>query len=187
MQVLAVSIFNFITVIYSIAQIFQTRAFYNCLSDVDTIIKSSPNLIADLFKLESQSGCYFSIVAVAQSGFPFPLSNPATTNIAIQQNLNFFASVFKYQMAVMVFMIIFNGIGFFVAYKVYLEYGWNNFLEQGASVHKRKMNIRYQLFIILIKLNIFVNIIIFNCSLLLACLHSTWLQFTMPPKSQPLI
>jgi hypothetical protein len=180
MLVLTVSIFNFICVIYSVAQIFQTRAFYNCLLDFNNIVKTSSNPLLDILNIEGTSGCYFLIVDKVGVGVPYALIDPKTIYIEVQKNMHIFYTIFKLQYAIMIIMIIFNGIGFFFSYKAYQEYGWNNFLEQGASRSKRRVNIRYQLFIICLKLNIFVHY--YNFSFWLALWFSITLRFISHPS-----
>ncbi|KAI8907358.1 hypothetical protein EDD86DRAFT_192241 [Gorgonomyces haynaldii] len=160
-QIVAISIFNFATVLYSIAQIYQTRALQNCQQELQTLINNRAriNFVAEVYNLQQQAGCYFSLVEENPKNHTLSLVvNDATLN-QLPSTIDKFASTFQVifglEYAVLVFMILFNAAGFFISWKVFKEYGWRNYEQQGASIEKRRMTFRYQTFIILLKLNLF--------------------------------
>jgi hypothetical protein len=136
MQVAAVAVFNFFTVIYSIAQIFQTQAFKTCLVKLNTIISGSSNdPLRDILQLEHTSGCYFSLVGPLGE----PLVNVVATNVAIQENLYMIDTVFQLAYAVLAVMVVFNVIGFWIARKAYLEQGSPELTQAGQTTSFRAL------------------------------------------------
>lgn len=105
------------------------------------------------------SGCYFRLVThPAANSYVLSSENIgflSETLALVDQNQGVFTTIYNLQYALLCFMVIFNVIGFYISYKAYQEYGWNQYQTQGASIERKRVNRWYQFFIILLKLNIF--------------------------------
>jgi hypothetical protein len=147
MTVLAVSLFNLLTVGYSIIQMFQTTKVTECLSSLKAAIQTNQSI--DTIYAQ-QEFCYYDVIQ--NNTFIIP-SQTLVSKITLNEWS--FNPIRNLSISIIVFMVFFNLIGFYVAFQAWKEYGWNNVLKQGASMEKQKMFNHYRLFDILLKLNVF--------------------------------
>jgi hypothetical protein len=108
------------------------------------------------FKNLAQS-CFYSIVRDSADGTSLEIT-PGTKTLNqiaddIVDRLFLFDEIYRYQLAVAVLMFVGAILGFYFAYKSYIQHGWSVFLVQGADINKKRMLERYQLFMLFLKLN----------------------------------
>ncbi|KAI8901018.1 hypothetical protein BC833DRAFT_579567 [Globomyces pollinis-pini] len=144
-QIIAISIFNILSVFYSILQISQMWKLKFC-STMLTTIADKKNTAEEFIDFQQQ--CYFN-VNIKQDSL-IKLSASIKEYIGILD----IAKLLEYVIgALMIGACI---LECYVAYKCFLEYGWEVFRIAGASVAKKKMLQRYHLFLIFLKINIYL-------------------------------
>jgi hypothetical protein len=158
MQVVAIGIFNFLSAGISVVQIFQVDRLRTCSTDFVDIVRSpepQPAKLQAFFDLSET--CFYSIVRETSSGLEFTNGTKPLPQIAneIEARLYYFSEIYRYQLSVAVLMLTGAILGFYCAYKSFIQYGWSVFLVQGADINKKKMLERYQLFMLFLKLNAF--------------------------------
>jgi hypothetical protein len=158
MQVVAIGIFNFICAGISVVQIFQVDRLKGCSTNFVDIVRSpQPEAVKLQSFYDLSETCFYSIVRETSTGLEFTNGTKPLPQIAteIQARLYYFDEIYRYQLSVAVLMLIGAILGFYCAYKSFIQYGWSVFLVQGADINKKKMLERYQLFMLFLKLNAF--------------------------------
>ncbi|KAJ3306145.1 hypothetical protein HDV03_000379 [Kappamyces sp. JEL0829] len=156
MQVLAVSLFNVFTTIYSVIQIFQVVRLKNCAQELASILTHSPAFAMDSLDkqamAELDSTCYFTLLD--------PSGNYNSEEKSLEQlesdvlaNMPRFNTILGLSISISVFMILATAVGLFISYRCYNFYGWNVYYTQGADLTKKRMLERYHLFVLLLKTN----------------------------------
>jgi hypothetical protein len=156
MQVAAIGIFNILCAGISVVQIYQVDRLRSCSGTfVDLVRAPIPERekLDDFFQL-SQT-CFYSIVREAGDRLEFVPSEKSLAQTAndIVERMHLFDEIYRFQLVLAVLMFVGAFIGFYFAYKSFIQYGWSVFAVQGADINKKKMLERYQLFMLFLKLN----------------------------------
>ncbi|KAH6566016.1 hypothetical protein BASA50_005267 [Batrachochytrium salamandrivorans] len=166
-QVIAVTLFNAVTVIYSISQIVQITTLKSCLVTYAAIFPNNgtvpPNAYHDVYNLEQDTSrtCRFSSVKVVNSSLT-PTYTPVSVNFTpevismnINNTLGEFESAVLIGYGIVVVMTICNLMGLFLSFKTFGVYGWSIYQIQGADIVKREILRRYYIFATTMKFNVF--------------------------------
>jgi hypothetical protein len=158
MQVVAIAIFNVLCAGISVVQIVQVDRLKACTITFTEITQSSQT---EQLKLEGYfrlaETCFYSIARESADGKRLELT-PGDKTLAqiandIASRIFVFQEIYHYQLTVAVSMFVGAIVGFYFAYKSYIQHGWSVFLVQGADLNKKKILERYQLFMLFLKLN----------------------------------
>ncbi|RKO94834.1 hypothetical protein BDK51DRAFT_25616 [Blyttiomyces helicus] len=136
MQVVATVIFNFMCVIYAVAQVEEINHVRDC----------SLNYLSEWATNNTNT----------TSTCPEPFVGNFSVAVGIiEDSLDYVYRVKSTEYAVIGVASVSALVGAALGWKLYQEYGWKIFEEVGASVRKKYVVRRYHLFILFLKLNIY--------------------------------
>lgn len=154
-QVVAVSLFNVLTTIYSVVQIFQVSKFQQCSRLVGDALafvldanlsKSSTAQLTDIRK-----ECFLNLSYSNDTlNYDTQLKSMAAVLTEKQYLLD---TVLKIEVALSIFMLLSCIGALYLSYRCYDELGWTCYIIVGADRRKHKQLSRYQLFVLLLKIN----------------------------------
>ncbi|KAI8915466.1 hypothetical protein DFJ77DRAFT_462769 [Powellomyces hirtus] len=165
MQTIAVAVFNVACFGYSVVQVYQLKPLGVCNDLYRKAIQEGwPNTIRDRFDVWVRD--YPECDTVDLKWMPGSRWGPrgeaakfsAATMLANVDHANnhlHTATIFGY--AVIGVMFVMAAASCFLAYKVYREYGWHIFQQQGASLVKKRLLRHVHLFILFLKVNLYFS------------------------------
>ncbi|KAG0257769.1 hypothetical protein DFQ27_004951 [Actinomortierella ambigua] len=137
-------------VLFMVAQFFQLALLCDAVYHKNTI-----QIIATVV---------FGIAMVAYAGVQIKQASdildksqplPSAILDIFRTNNNPYHASLPYEIAVIVLMVLFSAVFIFMAYKLYKEFGWSIYKKIGADLQMRDMYKVYQLFIMILKFDIF--------------------------------
>lgn len=131
LQVMAASAFNALLFVYSIVQFLQVEALATGLELCLGIVAPSSRAQVEHLQLCIQ---------------------PTTTGL---QAIDLIKSTLSIRISIIALSLAFSLIGFFLAYRAYLEFGWSVWQQQGADIRKRNILRLYHIFLLLLKVNVY--------------------------------
>jgi hypothetical protein len=154
-QIIAVSWFNTLAVLFMIFQIRVIQALRICATDYVDIVYGSRNLNFD--DLDNPSRLLLRQVDLQCSFNTFAPDANRNDPTAIAQYMRLHMSMFDRTLGFSIFMLIFLIIvtvaGFYFTYKTYMQYGWVIYKLQGADISRKWIVNRYHLFMLFLKIN----------------------------------
>ncbi|KAJ3331194.1 hypothetical protein HDU76_003818 [Blyttiomyces sp. JEL0837] len=157
MQMIACGAFNVAIFSYTVIQINQIKKLQLCDSTFTDVFTAggTPSIY-------NQSG---QLQIVSEDGkHTFDLLGPCPWSLKtgivqmLQTNMKYIDRIMPMLTAIEAISAVGNICWFYIAYKVYQEYGWSVYQVQGASIERKWMITRYHFFILLLKLNIFFSV-----------------------------
>ncbi|RIA93870.1 hypothetical protein C1645_761480 [Glomus cerebriforme] len=137
-------------VLFIVSQLFQLVICVDALYHQNTIQIIALNLFIFASFAFSAIQVYQSTSLIVDNG-----TVPSVQQIIIQQNSTLPKDTVPYEIAIIILMVISSVSFTYLTYKLYQEFGWSIYKKIGADMAMRDRYKMYQIFIMLLKFNVF--------------------------------
>ncbi|KAJ3130113.1 hypothetical protein HK098_006172 [Nowakowskiella sp. JEL0407] len=138
-QIIGATVFNITLTLYTVVQLIQVEKMDLCFRN---LTNGPPP--TGLIKYHSLEGCPLNASLI--------MDKKAVQNASKQMENSLIA-----EFPIILAMIIFCLVGIYISYRTYKDFGWRMFGILGASITKRNMLRYYHIFLVLLKINMYVN------------------------------